>query len=196
MTDEKLVLSDSQPTRADAVKNRALLLDTARRLFAEQGVEHVPMSAVAEAAGVGKGTLYRHFENKSALCHALLDHANRDLQERTLERLRTICDAPGNLRWLLAEFARFVTENEDLLSIGDASGFPSLLHPAHWWVRQTIHGLLGQIHPPGDLEYLADLLYVMVDTHTIRYLRHARNYDMQRIVDGLNAAIDRLIVSR
>jgi AcrR family transcriptional regulator len=181
-----------QPTRVDAVKNHALLLETAARLFAEQGVESVTMSAIAEAAGVGKGTLYRHFENKAALCHALLDHNDRELQDRTLERLRTVNDAPGNLRWLLVEVAAYTRDNEDLLSVGDASGISSLEHPAHWWVRQTIRGLLAQINPPGDLDYITDLLYVMVDARTIHFLRHARGYDMQRINDGLLAAVDRL----
>lgn len=193
MTNPTVIVSFPQPTRVDAVKNHALLLETAARLFAEQGVESVTMSAIAEAAGVGKGTLYRHFENKAVLCHALLDHNDRALQDRTLERLRTVGDAPGNLRWLLVEAAAYVWDNVVLLTGSDASGIPTLEHPAHWWVRQTIRGLLGQINPPGDLDYIADMLYVMVDARTIHYLCHARGYDMQRINDGLLAAVDRLV---
>ncbi len=193
MTNRTLIASIPQSTRADAVKNHALLLETAARLFAEQGVESVTMSAIAEAAGVGTGTLYRHFENKAVLCHALLNHHAVELQERTLHRLRTVNDPLGNLRWLLVEFAAYVRDNEELLAGGDGSGLSSLEHPAHWWVRQTIRGLLAQMNPPGDLDYLTDLLYVMVDVRTIHFLRHARGYDMQRINDGLLAAVDRLL---
>jgi AcrR family transcriptional regulator len=81
--DEIVMYGESLPSRADALKNRALLLETARRLFSEQGVEAVSMTAIADAAGVGKGTLYRHFENKAQLCQALLDDDQRALQERT-----------------------------------------------------------------------------------------------------------------
>lgn len=192
MADNPLLLPDQQPARADAVRNRALLLETAARLFAQQGVEAVTMSAIAEAAEVGKGTLYRHFENKTELCHALLDHHDRELQERTLHRLRTVNDPLGNLRWYLVEIVRYVKDNEELLCAGDTGGIPSLEHPVNWWVRQTIRGLLARINPPGDLDYLTDLLYVMVDARTIRYLYHARGYDMPRILNGLMAAVDRL----
>jgi AcrR family transcriptional regulator len=194
MTHDNLIVPDPQPTRADALKNRALLLETAARLFAEQGVEAVTMSAIAEAAGVGKGTLYRHFQNKTELCHALLDHKDRELQERTLQRLREVCNPVGNLRWFLTEIAHYVKENEELLGAGDTSGIPSLEHPANWWVRQTIRGLLGQAKLSGDLDYLTDLLYVMVDVRTIRYLYHTRRNSMERIIDGMLAAIDRLLV--
>ena len=60
-----IVLNNLLPTRSDAVKNRQLLRETPKRLFAERGVGSGTMSEVAEAAGVGKGTLYRHFANKA-----------------------------------------------------------------------------------------------------------------------------------
>lgn len=55
--------------RADARRNRELLLETARRLFAESGAD-VPLAAVAKAAGVGVGTAYRHFPAQEALVEA------------------------------------------------------------------------------------------------------------------------------
>lgn len=69
--------------RADAARNRVAVLEAAARLFAEQGVEAVSMDQVA-AAGVGKGTLFRRFGDKSGLAAALLDARERLLQEAVL----------------------------------------------------------------------------------------------------------------
>ena len=92
--------------RADAARNRAAVLDAAERLFHEHGVEAVPMDAIAAAAGVGKGTLFRRFGDKAGLAVALLDERERVLQAATLsgppplgpeapptERLRAFVDA-------------------------------------------------------------------------------------------------------
>ncbi|MDJ0347240.1 helix-turn-helix domain-containing protein [Streptomyces sp. H10-C2] len=70
--------------RVDAARNRAAVLEAAARLFAEQGVEAVSMDQVAAAAGVGKGTLFRRFGDKSGLATALLDARERVLQEALL----------------------------------------------------------------------------------------------------------------
>ncbi|MFP3988168.1 helix-turn-helix domain-containing protein [Streptomyces sp. E11-3] len=70
--------------RADAARNRAAVLEAAARLFAEHGVEAVSMDQVAAAAGVGKGTLFRRFGDKSGLAAALLDAREHVLQEAVL----------------------------------------------------------------------------------------------------------------
>jgi AcrR family transcriptional regulator len=70
--------------RADAARNRAAVLRAAARLFADHGVAAVSMDQVAEAAGVGKGTLFRRFGDKSGLAAALLDAQERKLQEAIL----------------------------------------------------------------------------------------------------------------
>ncbi len=70
--------------QARSARNRAAVLDAAARLFAEHGVEEVSMDQIAEAAGVGKGTLYRRFGDKSGLAAALLDARERVLQEAIL----------------------------------------------------------------------------------------------------------------
>ena len=113
--DESTLLIESRPPRADAVKNHTLILDTAKRLFAEQGVGAVSMTAIAEAAGIGKGTLYRHFENKGEVCLALLDHDQRALQETTFRRLAAPGDPAGKLRWFLHAVVDFVALNDDML---------------------------------------------------------------------------------
>jgi AcrR family transcriptional regulator len=57
--------------RADALRNRQRVLDAARAEFSERGLD-AQMEDVAERAGVGVGTVYRHFETKEALLEALL----------------------------------------------------------------------------------------------------------------------------
>ncbi len=63
--------TDARPLRADARRNRERILVAAREVFAEAGRD-VQMPEVARAAGVGVGTLYRHFPAKEDLVRALV----------------------------------------------------------------------------------------------------------------------------
>ena len=60
----------SRPQRADARRNRAKVLESARRQFAGHGLE-TQIDEIARDAGVGVGTVYRHFPTKQALLEAL-----------------------------------------------------------------------------------------------------------------------------
>ncbi|WP_228559371.1 TetR/AcrR family transcriptional regulator [Catenulispora pinisilvae] len=74
-------LLDAPPReRADAARNRALVLQAAWRLYTHGGVEALTTDAVAQEAGVGKGTVYRRFRDKSGLVAALLDDKEKELQ--------------------------------------------------------------------------------------------------------------------
>ncbi len=194
MNNNLILPTDPQPTRADALKNRALLLDTAQRLFNQKGVSEVPMAAIAEAAGVGKGTLYRHFDNKSELCHALLDQEMRDLQERFLRRMRNTYQPLENMEWFLEQVLVFVIQNESLLQGQSSPETVNVLeHPAHLWWRHTIRGLLQQINREIDLDYSADVLYVMLDVQTLRFQHNTMGYEIPRILTGLKSTLQRLI---
>ncbi len=82
--------SDSGPAeRGDAARNRALLLDAARRLIAERGADAVSMDDIAAAAGVGKGTVFRRFGNRAGLMMVLLDEDERASQAGLPVRART-----------------------------------------------------------------------------------------------------------
>jgi AcrR family transcriptional regulator len=59
-------VEDARPLRADARRNRERILETARTAFADRG-QDVQMDEIAERAGVGVGTVYRHFPTKEAL---------------------------------------------------------------------------------------------------------------------------------
>lgn len=64
-------VSEAAASRSDARANRQKLLEAARELFAERGVQ-AEMKDVAERAGVGVGTLYRNFATKDDLIAALI----------------------------------------------------------------------------------------------------------------------------
>ena len=85
-----------RPLRADAQRNRARILEAAEAVFAAEGIE-VPVDVIAEKAGVGVGTLYRHFPTKERLCEAILLERLADL---TVDA-RALADADGPGRRLL-----------------------------------------------------------------------------------------------
>lgn len=66
--------------RSDAVENRALLIGAAKRVFAAHGVG-APLDLVVREAGVGRGTLYRHFPDRETLVAAILDDRITDLSD-------------------------------------------------------------------------------------------------------------------
>lgn len=70
MTTSKDV-APARPRRKDAARNRELLVDAAREVFARRGVE-ASLDDVAKHAGLGVGTAYRHFANKHELLQALM----------------------------------------------------------------------------------------------------------------------------
>lgn len=72
-------------------ENRAALLTAARELFAGRGLG-VPLSAVARKAGVGQGSLYRHFPTRAALVAAVFDENLDELDTLTAPPDRTIDD--------------------------------------------------------------------------------------------------------
>lgn len=93
--------------RTDAQRNRSHILDTAEAYFSEHGVSG-SLDAIAKQAGVGPGTLYRHFPNREALLAALLS-ARQERLERRRESIRAgtgdAADALGQWLDALAEWA-------------------------------------------------------------------------------------------
>jgi AcrR family transcriptional regulator len=81
------VLTDGEPKlRADARRNREAVLAAARKRFAKCGLE-CQMEDIARTAGVGVGTVYRHFPNKSDLIAALVADRFERLAARAQEAL-------------------------------------------------------------------------------------------------------------
>ncbi len=81
-----------RPLRADAQRNRQRVLEAAEAVFASEGIS-VPVDVIAEKAGVGVGTLYRHFPTKEKLFEAIL--VQRIIEIAADARSRLEADDPG-----------------------------------------------------------------------------------------------------
>lgn len=70
--------SGGRPTREEAARREALIVEVATRLFMERGFDGTSIDAVAEAAGVSKPTLYARYRDKRALFEAVLEERIRE----------------------------------------------------------------------------------------------------------------------
>lgn len=87
--------------RADVQRNRAALLETAQRHFLQHGVG-TSLEAVAKEAGVGPGTLYRHFPTREALLAAVLQTRSEELVARQADIDQLGDPAEALEQWLRA----------------------------------------------------------------------------------------------
>jgi AcrR family transcriptional regulator len=200
-----LELEPARPERADAQANRARILATAQQLFAEKGVEQVNMVEIGRAAGIGQGTLYRRFANKSAICQALLDTQMRAFQDQTLQQLRSMNEAGATrvvqLHWFLQAVVQFQEQRLPMMrAIFSAGPLPAGVEPpVQWWARRTIEGLLasaqrhGEIAPDVDLAYFVEALLVLIHPFTLYNQRIQRGFGNERIIAGLGRIVDAFV---
>ena len=104
-----------RPVRADAQRNRQLLLDAALEAFAQHGTL-ASLDAIARSAGVGIGTLYRHFPTREALALAAYQHDVQRLCEAADGLLKTL-PADAALREWLARFSEYIVTKRGMSDV-------------------------------------------------------------------------------
>ncbi|MFJ8847309.1 TetR/AcrR family transcriptional regulator [Streptomyces cyaneofuscatus] len=163
-----------RPERADAARNRAHLLATAREMLAESGPDQLTMDALAERSGLGKGTVFRRFGTRAGIFQALLDEIERGLQERVLSGPpplgpgappadRLVAYGRARVRLLLenTEIARFALDGRQPLPSSPQT-------PAS---QMHIRMLLRQLSLDGaNLDLLAIQLTAALDGPLLLYL--------------------------
>ena len=99
---------EPRPMRADAQRNYARLLEAASAAFVEHGADDVSLEEIARRAGVGIGTLYRHFPTRQALLEAVYRDQVEALRARADELIATKPPAEALASWLrdLLDFGR------------------------------------------------------------------------------------------
>jgi len=162
--------------RADAARNRRLLLATARDMLAERGADQLTMDRLAERAGLGKGTVFRRFGTRAGIFAALLDDDERDFQERVLSGPPPLGPGAPPLDRLIAygrarvgflighrEIARGALDGREPVPAGSQTPLS----------RAHIGFLLGEIGLAADLDVLASQLTAALDGPLLLYLSSA-----------------------
>ena len=160
--------------RADAVRNRRHLLATAREMLAEEGADTLTMDALAQRAGLGKGTVFRRFGTRAGIFQALLDDDERAFQEQVLSGPPPLGPGAPPLDRLIA-YGRarigFLIEHREIARAA-LDGSQPIPAGSQTPLSQThIRILLGQI-PLGaaDLDVLAIQLTAALDGPLLLYL--------------------------
>ena len=166
--------------RADAARNRRLLLAAAREIIAGQGADKLTMDGLAERAGLGKGTVFRRFGTRAGIFAALLDDDERDFQEQVLAGPpplgpgappldRLIAYGRARIDFLIGhrEIARAALDGRERIPAGSQTPMS----------RGHIRFLLGEMRlgadPKTDLDVLATQLTAALDGPLLLYLSSA-----------------------
>lgn len=100
-------------TKEDAQKTRLDIIEAASHVFVEKGVANASLNEIAERAGVTRGAIYWHFENKKDLFHALHESLAQPFLDSLLRDLEKNHDDPlGQLKDLCIHLLIDLTENE------------------------------------------------------------------------------------
>jgi AcrR family transcriptional regulator len=163
-----------RPERADAVRNRRLLLAAARQILAEQGPDKLTMDGLAERAGLGKGTVFRRFGSRAGIFQALLDDDERAFQERVLSGPPPLGPGGSPLDRLIAygrARTEFVIDHRDIAR-GALDGRESVPAGSRSPMsREHIRALLGQQRLGSvDVDVLSTQLAAALDGPPLLYL--------------------------
>ncbi|MGB3302570.1 TetR/AcrR family transcriptional regulator [Gordonia sp. (in: high G+C Gram-positive bacteria)] len=184
--------------RADAARNRRLLLASAKSLIDSQGAAAVTMEAVARAAGVGKGTVFRRFGNRTGLMLALLDHSESDLQQAFLSGPEPLGPGAPPLERLVAygrARLRMTVNHLDILIEAGADQHDHLSHPV--WTMSTMHVrmLLAELGFGGRLDVVTHAVHAPLMALTVRHLLEVVGMTYDEIAEDWETMVRRLALA-
>ena len=155
--------ADRRP-RADAVRNRDLLIAAAAEAFAARGAD-VSLEDIARGAGVGIGTLYRHFPTRDALVEAVYLHEVDVLCARADELLETSTPDQALAEWMQL-FVRHVATKRGMSSLLKPllSTNPTSLPPDRMISVPPLRTTVPLAVPPGRTNSVPPAATVALDT--------------------------------
>jgi AcrR family transcriptional regulator len=156
--------------RCDALRNRRRILAAAGEIVAAHGAEGLSMNALAVAAGVGKGTIFRRFGDREGLLLALLDEDTIELQNAFLSGpppLGPGAPAAERLEAFVIAWIRFEAAHLELLLAAE-HGHVGADNPALTSLRLHVSWLVEQIDPTLDAPLVAEIVLNSVSARVIR----------------------------
>ncbi|MEU9483779.1 TetR/AcrR family transcriptional regulator [Streptomyces decoyicus] len=185
--------------RADAVRNRETVLAAADELFARSASPRsVSMDDIAAAAGVGKGTLFRRFGDRTGLIRAVFDARIEPLRQAVEEGPAPLgpSAAPRDrVPALLDAVLRFKLDHRHLsLALEEAgSGSPYQGASYAWWhgiLRDTLEQLPGAAAgPAADSDFTAHVLLAATRADLVEHLAGQEGMTPGRMRDQLAAFV-------
>jgi AcrR family transcriptional regulator len=173
--------------RADAARNRELILATAREAFTKLGAD-VTMDDVAKQAGIGPGTLYRHFPNRDALVEAVYRDEVKKLAtaQRELSQSKSPVEA---LRAWMKMFVDYIATKQIIAPVlNNIVGGPSRIYDSTTEVLVTaITALVQRAVESKDIRSDIDPMDLIRALAGVRYIAPAPNWaeSAKRMVDIL-----------
>ncbi len=159
--------------RADAARNRRAILAATERLLATHRPQDISMEQVAAAAGVGKGTVFHRFGNRTGLMTALMIERAQALEQAVTSGPPPLgAGAPDRERLLafIAAIIEVISRNKSLLAeLAHAAGPPAGAvshdsagerdkHPVYSFWHRHISGLIAAQRPDADAGLIAHIL--------------------------------------
>ncbi|GKQ53683.1 TetR/AcrR family transcriptional regulator [Bradyrhizobium sp. Ce-3] len=149
MVDEKPV--PSRKPRVDAQRNRVLLLETAKAAFADKG-PGASLDEIARTAGVGAGTLYRHFPTRDALIEAVYRNETEQLVAAATQLAETHAPVGALREWLLLFVDYMAAKRGMQEALNSLVGGTSELYSASTeQMKRAIAQLLDRAAESGDI---------------------------------------------
>lgn len=188
---------DKRPERRDAAENRQRVLGVARRLFEEHGVESVSMHQIAQAAGVGQGTLYRRYPHKGELCRDLLSETFVSFRADTENYLSENAATPAleRLNCILERYVGLMDTKTSLLAaIGDACWgqrrVEKFQSAGYQWAHGMMTALLSEAVAnrelrPMDPCFTADTILAALSADVYQFQRDVRGLSRDEILQNL-----------
>ena len=99
------------PVNPKASPKRTAIVEAAAQVFAEHGLARARMADIAEAADVGKGTVYEYFKSKEDLVHAVLELHDQKVRSTVLEGIGANADARGTLHAMFTAGATVIRDH-------------------------------------------------------------------------------------
>jgi AcrR family transcriptional regulator len=188
----ELPLVEQRPERGDAAANRKRILAAARAVLAERGVDGTSMDAVAAAAGVGKGTLFRRFGDRAGLFDALLDDGMAEFQDAFLSGpppLGPGAPASARLEAFVDEFLRLMDAQLDFALAAVRAAPAGDQARVYGSLALFVRVLITEINPSLDAEVISNLLLGAISPDVIYQLRRERGIELEQIQESAHALL-------